>query len=434
MDKMKKLALDVKRLEKDLSACTHCGMCQACCPLFDRTRKESDVSRGKIVLLNGLINGLFKDAKGVNERLQRCLLCGSCAHGCPSGVNTVEIFIRARAIIAQYLGMPFVKKLVFQKVLSSPERFNALMDLASGFQKFFFREENNSQGTSCARTASPLLRRRHLVPLTETAFNRTLHKHDVRKEGKGVKVAFFVGCLIDKAFPRIGHSVVDVLDHFQAGIFIPAGQGCCGIPALAAGDLKTFETLVRYHIDLFSAEKFDYLVTACATCSSTIIKLWPSLMKDKDRGLLKKIETLAEKTVDISWLMDKRFDLSSAVPDSGKKHEIMTYHDPCHLKKSLGISEEPRRVILASGNDLREMKNSDACCGMGGSFNLMHYNLSTGIGQINAENIIATGCTTVATSCPACMMQISDMLAKTGRPIRVKHPVEIYAEALSDGQ
>ena len=71
---------------------------------------------------------------------------------------------------------------------------------------------------------------------------------------------------------------------------------------------------------------------------------------------------------------------------------------------------------------------------MGGSFNLMHYDLSTAIGRIKADNIIETGCTTVATSCPACMMQISDMLAKTGQPVRVKHPVEIYAGALPGGQ
>ncbi|MFA5903628.1 MAG: (Fe-S)-binding protein [Desulfobacula sp.] len=430
---MKKLALEVKKLEKELAACTRCGMCQANCPLFERTRKEADVSRGKIVLINGLIDGMFKDAKGVSERLQRCLLCGACAHGCPSGVNTVEIFIRARGIITQYLGLPFAKKLVFRRILSSPERFNGLMTLASTFQKFLFRDEKNLQGTSCARIASPLMRNRHLVPLKEEAFNTSLHKFDVRVEGKNVKVAFFVGCLIDKAFPNIGHSVVDVLKYFKAGFFIPSGQGCCGIPALAAGDLKTFETLVRINVDLFSHETFDYLVTACATCSSTIIKLWPTLLKDKDEELLKKIKALAEKTVDISWLMEKRFDLVSAVPEDKKKNEVITYHDPCHLKKSLGVSEEPRRVILASGNILREMKDSDVCCGMGGSFNLTHYDLSTGIGQIKAANIIATGCSTVATSCPACMMQISDMLAKTGQPIRVKHPVEIYAEALSGG-
>ncbi len=432
MDKMKQLAQDVKKLEKEIGACTRCGMCQANCPLFENTGKEADVSRGKLVLINGLIDGVFKDAKGVNERLERCLLCGSCAHGCPSGVNTVEIFLKARAVIAQYLGMPFAKKLVFKKFLSNPERFNGLMAMAGAFQKVFFREEKNIQGTSCARIASPLLRNRHLVPLKDAAFTGTLHKQDVRVEGKGVKIAFFVGCLIDKAFPNIGHSVVDVLEHFHAGIFIPSNQGCCGIPALAAGDVETFETLVRLHVDIFSKEKFDYLVTACATCSSTIIKLWPSLLKDKDRELLKKIEALAEKTVDISWLMEKRFDLLSPIPKHKKKRDIITYHDPCHLKKALGISVEPRRVILASGNTLVEMKNSDACCGMGGSFNLMHYDLSTGIGLIKAKNIMDTGCTTVATSCPACMMQISDMLAKKGHPIRVKHPVEIYAEGLSE--
>ena len=37
---------------------------------------------------------------------------------------------------------------------------------------------------------------------------------------------------------------------------------------------------------------------------------------------------------------------------------------------------------------------------------------------------------TVATSCPACMMQISDMLARQNARIRVKHPVQIYAEQL----
>jgi glycolate oxidase iron-sulfur subunit len=36
----------------------------------------------------------------------------------------------------------------------------------------------------------------------------------------------------------------------------------------------------------------------------------------------------------------------------------------------------------------------------------------------------------VATGCPACMLQITDMLSQAGDRIRVKHAVEIYAEAL----
>jgi len=430
MDRMKQLARDVRQLEDQLAVCTRCGMCQANCPLFAQTRKEADVSRGKLVLINGLIDQMFDDARGVNERLQRCLLCGSCAHGCPSNVSAVEIFLKARAIITQYLGLSFSKKIIFKKILSNPETFNGIMGMIAPFQKLFFKKEENLQGTSCARIASPLLRHRHIVPLKETAFNRTLEGQDLRIQGKGVKVAFFVGCLIDKAFPNIAHSVVDVLKYFNAQVFIPFNQGCCGIPAIASGDLETFEALVKTHVDLFSKEKFDYLVTACATCSSTIINLWPALLKHLDKKLLRQIEALAQKTVDISWLMEKRFDLSAVIPDCEGEKKIITYHDPCHLKKSLGVFNEPRQVILASGNTLKEMADSDTCCGMGGSFNLNYYDISSQIGLEKAGNIIHTGCSTVATSCPACMMQISDMLAKLQQPVSVKHPVEIFSEAL----
>ena len=431
---MKQLARDVKALKDKLAVCTRCGMCQANCPLFAQTRQETDVSRGKLVLIQGLIDQMFDDPKGVNLRLQRCLLCGSCAHGCPSSVNTIEIFLKARAIITQYLGMPFSKKMIFKKLLCHPETFNDMMGMVAPFQKLFFKKEQNPQGTSCARIASPLLRHRHIVPLKATPFNKTLENMDYRVQGKGVKVAFFVGCLIDKAFPNIAYSVIDVLEHFKAQVFIPSNQGCCGIPALASGDGQTFETLVKTNVSLFSKEKFDYLVTACATCSSTIIKLWPSLIKNGDKTLLGQVEDLAQKTVDISWLLEKRFDLSLGMSKEGGSKEVITYHDPCHLKKSLGVFNEPRKVILASGNELKEMKESDTCCGMGGSFNFDHYDLSSEIGLKKASNIIDTKCSTVATSCPACMMQISDMLAKQRQPIQVKHPVEIYAEALANSK
>ena len=76
------------------------------------------------------------------------------------------------------------------------------------------------------------------------------------------------------------------------------------------------------------------------------------------------------------------------------------------------------------------MTESDWCCGMGGSFNVQYYPISSRIGERKRNNIKATGCEVVATGCPACMMQISDALSRAGDRIAVKHPVEIYAESL----
>ena len=98
---------------------------------------------------------------------------------------------------------------------------------------------------------------------------------------------------------------------------------------------------------------------------------------------------------------------------------------------SLGITAQPRAVARLNPNvQLVEMKDAGACCGCGGSFTLLHYDLAERIGAKKRDNIIASGAQVVTTGCPACMLQITDMLSKAGARTRVCHPVELYAETL----
>ncbi|MDZ7667516.1 MAG: heterodisulfide reductase-related iron-sulfur binding cluster [Desulfotignum sp.] len=76
---------------------------------------------------------------------------------------------------------------------------------------------------------------------------------------------------------------------------IPSDQGCCGIPSLASGDRDSFTRLVDHNLALFEKQPFDVLVTACATCTSTIKKLWPSVYKNPSSGMQKKLTALSGK-------------------------------------------------------------------------------------------------------------------------------------------
>lgn len=429
MGKINELSSLVKELEEQLNVCIRCGSCQAACPLFEQTRKEADVARGKLALLSGLMTDLFQNPAGVNQRLNKCLLCGSCAANCPSGVNALEIFIRARAIITEYQGLPLAKKLVFRGMLSNPKLFNTLMGWASKFQGLFVKSNKDTQGTSCSRISSPLLQDRHFLPMAKKPFNRTIQNLNQEPSNTGPRVLFFTGCIIDKMMPQIATACVKALTHNNVRIIIPENQGCCGIPALASGDYKSFKNLVNFHADLFELESFDYLVTACATCTSTIKKLWPALYQAsgrKRKNLKPRLEQLSNKTMDINEFL---IDVIRVKPLS-RTGEPVTYHDPCHLKKSLGIHVQPRQLLNNSGHPVTAMAAADKCCGMGGSFNLIHYDISSKIGKLKADNIIDTECSTVASGCPACMMQISDMLSKAGADIKVKHPVQMYADSL----
>ncbi len=424
-------------LEKQLVTCMKCGMCQSVCPLFAQTRKEADVARGKLALLDFLMNDMLKDPHGVNKRLHKCLLCGSCAANCPSGVNAVEIFIKARIIITGYLKLSVIQKIVLRKMLAKPAAFDRIIRFGTVLQKFFLPNKNFDTKITSLKVLP--LNDRRIIPLADISLQKILsilkkngNKSNAKLINKpdktGLKIAFFTGCLIDKIFPDIGIAAIKSLSHHNFQVFIPENQGCCGMPALAAGDMNSFLTLMKHNLKLFSKEKFDYLVTACATCTSTLKKLWLSMADNMDGILMEEVMDIAEKTFDISQFLVHVAGLKTLKNNEDQK--IVTYHDPCHLAKSLAITKEPRKVILASGYTLKEMTDPDQCCGMGGSFNLYHYGISLEIAKIKKENIKATGCHTIATSCPACMMQISDVLSRGTGNIDIKHPIELYAKKI----
>jgi len=386
--------------------------------------------------LVGLIQELFKDPKGVNERLMKCLLCGSCAANCPSGVRALDIFIKARAIITGYMGLSPLKKTIFRGMLARPAFFNSLMEWGAGLQRIFIKPVDDIQGMqeiSCGRIFSPLAER-HFKALAPVPFHGMMSRLNTSAGASGIKVGLFVGCLTDKIFPGIGQAVLKTLDHHQVGVFLPGELGCCGIPALSGGDLDAFTRLVRHNLRRLFSESFDYLITPCATCTSTIKKVWPMMAGGLSSEEQNRIEALAAKTLDVSQFLVDKLNITGRSPERIEEKAPVTYHDPCHLKKSLGVAVQPRTLLEANPMyRFKEMDEADRCCGCGGSFNLRHYEISAAIGRRKRDNIVQTGCQTVATGCPACMLQITDMLSKAGARIAVKHVIEVYAESLKNG-
>jgi glycolate oxidase iron-sulfur subunit len=432
MSGIKELTRLMKELEVLLSACTRCGVCQSVCPVFAHSGHEADVARGKMALLEGLAAEMFKSPKGVSKRLERCLLCGACESNCASGVKSLEIFFKARAILAEFKGLSKTKRAVFRNILARPKRFDSLIAAISKYQNLFIKPADDDLGTSCARVmASPLLKHRHFKPLAQVPFHQMAPLKTSRHDNSGIKVAFFTGCLIDKIFPNVAKASLEVLNYHEVEVFIPRVQGCCGIPALSSGDTRAFSQLVQYNLDMFGRQDFDFLITSCATCTSTIKKIWPMMMENSPEDIKEKVNKIAEKTLDISRFLVSEVGVKK-LDDNKKDGSVsVTIHDPCHLKKSLDVFKEPRILIEATpGYQLIEMQDADQCCGMGGSFNIEHYDVSSKIGEKKADSIFESKSSVVATGCPACMVQISDLMSKAAKGISVKHVIEIYAEGL----
>ncbi len=429
MKDINSLASALMELDDKLISCMKCGLCQAVCPVFGATMLEADVTRGKIALLENLARKMIEDPEAVNEKLGRCLLCGSCQANCPSGVSIMEIFMKARQIVTGYLGLSPIKRLIFRSLLANPALFNGLMRLGRPFQSLVMRKQDNCQGTACAPLLSKFLGNRHITPLPRS-LQSTEGALDTPAGQSNIKVAFFPGCLGDKLYPDMARACLKVFRHHGVGVYMPENFACCGIPALASGDGEGAAAQIKANVELLKKGSFDYLITPCGSCTATIKEWWPELAHTLPFEYRAPITEFAEKAMDVNAFIIDVLKAQPAPTGRGVRRKI-TYHDPCHLKKSLGIAAQPREVVkLNPSCELVEMAEADRCCGCGGSFNLFHYDISKAIGTRKRDNVVASRADVVASGCPACMMQITDMLAQHNDPVMVKHPVQLYAETL----
>ena len=102
--------------------CNKCGACTAVCPLYQATVNEGMVARGKLALLEAVVDGALTPSQALRRKIEDCLLCGACAQSCPSMVPTTDLFLEARAELAALLGLPLpIRKLgLLHQVLTLP--------------------------------------------------------------------------------------------------------------------------------------------------------------------------------------------------------------------------------------------------------------------------------------------------------------------------
>ena len=89
----------MKKLEDfadDINKCSKCGLCQSVCPVYRFTGNDCAVSRGKFVMLDGVLKGDLKLNKNIEKYLDMCLKCGKCKEFCPSNIEVCDIFNTAK--------------------------------------------------------------------------------------------------------------------------------------------------------------------------------------------------------------------------------------------------------------------------------------------------------------------------------------------------
>lgn len=407
--------IDYTRLSK---SCATCAKCNSVCPVYDVFQSEDMSARGwfEIVTANDYS---YLNSKRVVEA---CLNCKSCRTICPAGVDVSDLILQKRAEhpnrLAGWIFRQQAKGInfdAFLHVLASTQR---MWDRP--FVRKLLERITGPIMKALAPTARlphdlvlPKLARRHLRERYAHVATREIEESPTRT------VAYFHGCAANYFDDGVGDAVIEVLKKHGVEPALPP-QRCSGTPIQTYGHVDLVRDGARFNLRSFAP--YETIVTGCASCT-LMLKDYPTLFPEGEER--QKAESLAKKVVHISEFVAR----SSAHPpmaNTGGTTKRVTYHSSCHLRAA-GVTKEPRQVLSSlPGVNFVEMQDADRCAGGAGTYVVKDYDTSKKIFDRKARAINQSGANVVATSCPACMIQLKNGL---GEAVEVKHVAQLLQEA-----
>lgn len=236
------------------------------------------------------------------------------------------------------------------------------------------------------------------------------------------RVGLLVTCLVDLFRPNVAFATAKLLNDAGCGVEIPAGQTCCGQPAYNSGAVKYASAMAKQVIGLFAG--YDYVVAPSGSCTGILKRHYPSLLA-QDPKWRSKAEQFAQRCYELtSFLTDVL-----RVPGVNASYVgTVTYHDTCSGLRELGVQQQPRRLLATVGGlQLREMNDTEVCCGFGGTFCVKYPEISTRMVSDKAAHIENSGAFTVLGGDLGCLLNIAGRLKRQGSPIRTYHVAEVLA-------
>jgi FAD/FMN-containing dehydrogenase/Fe-S oxidoreductase len=407
--------IDYTRLSK---SCATCAKCNSVCPVYDVFQSEDMSARGWFEIVTA------KDYSYLNSKrvVEACLNCKSCRTICPAGVDVSDLILQKRAEHPNRLaGWIFRQQAkgfhfdAFVHVLASTQR---LWDRP--FVRKLLERITGPIMTALAPTARlphdlvlPKLARRHLRERYAQVATREIEESPTRT------VAYFHGCAANYFDDGVGDAVIEVLKKHGVEPALPP-QRCSGTPIQTYGHVDLVRDGARFNLRSFAP--YETIVTGCASCT-LMLKDYPTLFPEGAER--QQAESLAKKVVHISEFVARSSEHPPMATTGGTTKRV-TYHSSCHLRAA-GVTKEPRQVLSSlPGVNFVEMQDADRCAGGAGTYVVKDYDTSKKIFARKARAINQSGAHVVATSCPACMIQLKNGL---GEAVEVKHVAQLLQEA-----
>jgi len=235
-------------------------------------------------------------------------------------------------------------------------------------------------------------------------------------------VELFVPCFIDQVYPETASNTVKILEKAGCKVKYNPQQTCCGQPAFNAGFWDEAKEVGYKFLNDFSEN--NYIVAPSASCTGMVKNYYNDLftntaVHNKCRNIQSNIHELSDFLVNV--LKKDYF--------GAELEGRAVYHDSCSGLRECKIKEEPRALLAkVHGLDLVEMKDSDTCCGFGGTFAVKFNSISSAMAQQKIDNALAVDAEYIISTDASCLMQLQAYIDQNNIGIKTMHLADVLAQ------
>jgi heterodisulfide reductase subunit D len=386
------------KIGPNILQCIACGDCReqtdytanpprwGVCVARDHTSGfEPFFARGKMQIIRSLWQGKLDLSKEMAEVIYQCPTCNTCAEACAYDMDNVALYEALRAeLVDAGCGLeahiPMNKAMV--ELLNPYERDNKLK--AEWLKKLDFKVKDASTEQS--------------------------------------EVLYFVGCTaaLTPDIENVAINTANILKKLNIDFAVFGEQEvCCGSVAMRTGDRKAFNSVATKNYEMFKKSGIKTILTSCAGCYRTLKKDYADFMEDLGITVYHTIEFLNK------YFKENNVELKNLGIN-------VTYHDPCHTGRHMGLYEEPREILskITKLTEMKTIKQSAKCCGAGGGVKKGFPELALEIAKSRVKEAEDTGTEYLVSMCPFCYRNLADAMEASGSKLRMVDLTDLINQAL----
>lgn len=363
-----------------IEACRFCFMCRHVCTVGVVSGRESDIPRGKALILFKILKGYTDYSPDLVDALYRCCLCGLCETWCKADCHPPDAVLAARADVVAQGKEPGPVRQIKDRLLQTGNPFG-------------FPAEERFQAWG-----SPELFRQQ------------------------AEIVYYVGCDTAYRQPQIAAAFLKILAAARANFTLLRNERSTGKPLSLLGYGDEARTMAAKLAADIRAARPKILVTTCPSAFDAFKTDYPAMGLD-----LSGIEVLHASQY-IARLLEQGTLMPRRQPTA-----IATFLDGTYLGRTHALYDEPRRILgRLDGLTLREMvwtrELAYSCGEPGGVFPLLHPELSQTMAARVLEEAAKTGADVLITACPAAKTLLQ---AANRTNLAVRDLAEVVAAAVA---